>query len=77
MVTVDSGKEFSVEAHGAFDDVDDVGAVPDTVHTDLRRPSPGADSRADRCLSEAGRRGGAFRMGMGGKPQPLQTRAGD
>jgi hypothetical protein len=24
MVTVDSGKEFSVEARGAFDDVDDI-----------------------------------------------------
>jgi hypothetical protein len=39
MVTVDSGKEFSVEARGAFDDVDDISAVPDTVHTGLRRPS--------------------------------------
>jgi hypothetical protein len=28
MVTVDSGKEFSVEARGAFDDVDDISAVP-------------------------------------------------
>jgi hypothetical protein len=46
MVTVDSGKEFSVEARGAFADVDDISAVPDTVHTGLRRPSPGADSRA-------------------------------
>jgi hypothetical protein len=46
MVTVDSGKEFSVEARGAFDDVDDISTVPDTVHADLRRPSPDADSRA-------------------------------
>jgi hypothetical protein len=37
MVTVDSGKEFSVEARGAFDDVDDISAVPDTVHAGLRR----------------------------------------
>jgi len=28
MVTVDSGKEFSVEARDAFDDVDDISAVP-------------------------------------------------
>jgi hypothetical protein len=63
MVTVDSGKEFSVEARDAFDDVADISAVPDTVHTNLRRPSPGADSRADRSLSEARRRGGAFPMG--------------
>jgi hypothetical protein len=28
MVTVDSGKEFSVEARDAFNDVDDISAVP-------------------------------------------------
>jgi hypothetical protein len=48
MVTVDSGDDFSVEARGVFDDVDDISAVPDTVHTGPRRPAPGADSRADR-----------------------------
>jgi hypothetical protein len=39
MVTVDSGKEFSGEAPDAFDDVDYISAVPDTVHANLRRPS--------------------------------------
>jgi hypothetical protein len=28
MVTVDSGNDFSVKARGAFDDVDDISAVP-------------------------------------------------
>jgi len=28
MVTVDYGKEFSVEARDAFNDVDDISAVP-------------------------------------------------
>jgi hypothetical protein len=31
MVTVDSGKEFSGEAGDAFDDADDISAVPDTL----------------------------------------------
>ena len=39
MRTNRTGKEYSVEARGAFDDVDDISAVPDTVHTGLRRPS--------------------------------------
>ena len=38
-VTVDSGNEFSGEARDAFDNVADISAVPDTVHTGLRRPS--------------------------------------
>jgi hypothetical protein len=61
MVTVDSGKEFSVEARDAFDDVDDISAVPDTVHTGLQLTvSPGAiyPRRSWRRLT--GRRGEAF-----------------
>jgi hypothetical protein len=46
MVTADSGEEFSGEARDAFDDVNYISAVPTTVHADLRRPSPGADTRA-------------------------------
>jgi hypothetical protein len=69
MVTVDSSKEFSVEARDAFDDVDDISAVPDTVHTGLRRPSSGVDSRADRCLSERSRAPcWGVSDGYGGKP---------
>jgi len=65
MVTVDSGKEFSVEARGAFDDIDDISAVPTsfTRACDGHPLAPIAGSQADRCLSEARRRGGAFRMG--------------
>jgi hypothetical protein len=52
MVTLDSRNDFSGQGRGACDDVDDISAVPDTVHTGLRRPSPGADSRADRTSTE-------------------------
>src|ERR1700738_3879078 len=37
---VASRKEYSVEVRGALDDVEDTSAVPDTVHIDLRWPSP-------------------------------------
>jgi hypothetical protein len=78
MVTDDSGKEFSVEARGAFDNVDDISAVPDTVYTDLRRPSPGADSRADRCLSKRSRvPWWGVSDGCGGKPCICKLALGD
>jgi hypothetical protein len=61
MVTVDSGKEFSGEAPDAFDDVDYISAVPDTVHTGLQLTvSPGAIYPRCSWRRFTGRRGEAI-----------------
>jgi hypothetical protein len=48
-MTVDSGEEFTVEAHGAFDDVEEISAGP-TPFTPGRlscvTPSPAMSSRS-------------------------------
>jgi hypothetical protein len=44
-VNVDSDDEFAVELPGAFDDVEDISAVP----TPFTPACDGRDTRADRC----------------------------
>ena len=45
-MTVDSGEEFTIEVRGAFDDIDDISAVPTPFTPACDGHPPRADNRA-------------------------------
>src|SRR5262249_25230288 len=48
-MTVDSGEEFTIEVRGAFDDIDDISAVPTPFTPACDGHPPRADNPREKC----------------------------